>query len=368
MFAYIIWNIHPEFIRIGSIRAAWYGLLFAMAFLAGQYVLGKIFKIEGKTEDDLATFSFYVIIATVIGARLGHVLFYQPDYYFAHPIDIFKIWEGGLASHGAAIGILLAVYLYSRKYKVSYLWILDRLVIVVALGGCFIRLGNLMNSEIIGKPANVPFAFVFANRWLDNALETYEESYQIGYKRNYTEKTSFKDSTLNGVRLEPLLIHTYFDADKTSAQEAKQFLQMNIPVIVTNNKDVAEHLVLSPNPKFQAVENEKEIEVTWQAYGIPRHPSQLYESISSLILFVFLLILYYRYKQKTPEGLIFGLFLIILFSLRFLYEFLKENQVEGENAIQQAIQMNLGQLLSIPFVVVGVWLLVKLKTSKLKAL
>lgn len=364
MLSYIIWNIHPEFIRIGAIRAAWYGLLFAFAFLAGQYILGKIFKIEGKTEDDLATFSFYVIIATVVGARLGHVLFYQPDYYFAHPIDIFKVWEGGLASHGAAVGILLAVYLFSRKYKVSYLWILDRLVIVVALGGCFIRLGNLMNSEIIGKPSNVPFAFVFANRWIDNALESYDESYQIGYKRNFTEKADFKDTTIHGIRLVPLRVHTYFDAEKVSRSEAMQFLQMNIPVIVSKNKDVAEHLVLSPKPNFSATENDKEIEVTWQAYGIPRHPSQLYESISSLLLFAFLLALYYRYKQKTPEGLIFGLFLIILFSLRFLYEFLKENQVEGENAMQQAIQLNLGQLLSIPFVLVGIWLLIRLKKTK----
>ncbi len=364
MLSYIIWNVHPEFIRIGAIRAAWYGLLFAFAFLAGQYILGKIFKIEGKTEDDLATFSLYVIVATVIGARLGHVLFYQPDYYFSHPIDIFKVWEGGLASHGAAIGILLAVYLFSRKYKVSYLWILDRLVIVVALGGCFIRLGNLMNSEIIGKPSNVPFAFVFANRWIDNALETYDESYQIGYKRNFTEKANFKDTTMRGVRLVPLQIHTYFDAEKVSQSEAMQFLQMNIPVIVNQNKDVSEHVVLSPKPNFSAIENNQEIEITWQAYGIPRHPSQLYESISSLLLFVFLLALYYRYKQQTPEGLIFGLFLVILFSLRFLYEFLKENQVEGENLLQQAIQLNLGQLLSIPFVLVGIWLLIRLKKLK----
>lgn len=155
-----------------------------------------------------------------------------------------------------------------------------------------------------------------------------------------------------------------FDAEKVSQSEAMQFLQMNIPVIVSKNKDVAEHVVLSPKPNFSATENDKEIEVTWQAYGIPRHPSQLYESISSLLLFAFLLALYYRYKQKTPEGLIFGLFLIILFSLRFVYEFLKENQVEGENAMQQAIQLNLGQLLSIPFVLVGIWLLIRLKKTK----
>lgn len=365
MLSYIIWNVHPELIHIGPIRAAWYGLLFAMAFLAGQYVLGKVFKIEGKTEDDLAKFSFYVIIATIVGARLGHVVFYQPDYYFTHPIDILKIWEGGLASHGAAIGILIAVYLYSRKYNVPYLWILDRLVIVVALGGAFIRLGNLMNSEIIGKPTNLPFAFIFANRWIDNTLKNYDESENIGYKRNFIQKASFKDTTINGIQLAPLQINTCFDSEKASATEAKQFLQMNLPFIL-QSKDIAEHILLADQPNFQVTESEKEIIVSWQAYGIPRHPSQIYESLSSMLLFIFLISLYQRYKQHTPQGLLFGLFLIILFSLRFLYEFLKENQVEGENVIQQITHMNLGQLLSLPFIAVGIWLLIKQKKTKLQ--
>lgn len=357
IFEYIIWNMHPEMFNFGGIKAAWYGLLFAMAFLAGQMVLSKIFKIEGRTEKELDAFTFYIIIATVVGARLGHCLFYQPDYYLANPIEILKIWEGGLASHGATVGILLAVYLYCKKYKMSYLWLLDRLVIVVALGGGFIRLGNLMNSEIIGKPTNQPQAFVFANRWLENSLESYEEVNKIGYLKNRSEEGSMKDTAVAGIQYVPLQIHTYFDPEKTTAQEAKEFLQMNIPVIATKNKDVAEHLLLSPQPKFEVTEANGEIKVSWQAYGIPRHPSQLYESISTFLLFFFLLALYYRYKQNTPEGLLFGLFVVILFTLRILYEFLKENQVSGEDAIRDTIGMNLGQLLSVPLVLAGFWVL-----------
>jgi prolipoprotein diacylglyceryltransferase len=357
IFAYIIWNMHPEMFNFGGIKAAWYGLLFAMAFLAGQMVLSRIFRIEGRTEKELDAFTFYIIIATVVGARLGHCLFYQPDYYLANPIEILKIWEGGLASHGATVGILLAVYLYCRKYKMPYLWLLDRLVIVVALGGGFIRLGNLMNSEIIGKPTNQPQAFVFANRWLENSLENYEEINQIGYLKNKTSLGDFKDTTLAGLRYVPLKITTYFDAEKTTAKDAKEFLQRNVPIIAVKDKDVAEHLLLSLNPKFEVTETEGQIQVTWQAYGVPRHPSQLYESISTFLLFVFLLTLYNRYKQKTPEGLLFGLFVVILFTLRILYEFLKENQVAGEDAIRDAIGMNLGQLLSVPLVLVGLWVL-----------
>lgn len=364
IFDYIIWNVHPEMFHLGGLRAAWYGLLFAMAFLTGQVILSKIFKIEGRTEKELDTFTFYIIIATVVGARLGHCLFYQPDYYLANPIEILKIWEGGLASHGATVGILLAVYLYCRKYQMPYLWLLDRLVIVVALGGGFIRLGNLMNSEIIGKPTNQPQAFVFANRWLENSFERYEEVNQIGYIKNKTTLGNFQDTTVAGLRYVPLQIHTYFDAEKTTSKDAKEFLQMNLPLIATKDKDIAEHLLLSPTPKFEVQEADGQIEVSWRAYGIPRHPAQLYESISTFLLFALLLGIYYRYKQNTPEGLLFGLFVVILFTLRILYEFLKENQVSGEDAIKDAVGMNLGQLLSVPLVLVG--LVVLWRTFKKK--
>jgi len=196
-----------------------------------------------------------MIFGTVIGARLGHCLFYNPVYYLSNPIEIFKVWEGGLASHGAAIGILVAVYLFSKKKKkYPFLWIIDRIVIVVALAGTFIRLGNLFNSEIIGKPTDVSWAFIF---------------------------TAIDD--------------------------------------------------------------------------LPRHPTQLYESIAYLIIFLILLFIYYKGFEKNRSGLLFGLFLVLVFTFRFFVEFLKENQ----SGFEAGMTLNMGQLLSIPFVLIGIIFIIK---------
>jgi prolipoprotein diacylglyceryl transferase len=204
-----------------------------------------------------------MIFGTVIGARLGHCLFYNPEYYLSNPIEIFKVWEGGLASHGAAIGILTAIYLFAKKKKnYPMLWTLDRIVIVVALAGTFIRLGNLFNSEIIGTPTEVSWAFVFT-----------------------------------------------------------------------------------------AVDD------------IPRHPAQLYESIAYFIIFLILLFIYYKGIEKNKNGLLFGLFLLLVFTFRFFVEFLKENQ----SGFEESLVLNMGQLLSIPFVIVGIVFIIKsfnLKTKK----
>jgi len=265
---YITWNADPTLVdfKIFGFELAirWYGLLFATGFILGQFILGKIFKIEGKSEADLEQLSFYVVIATVVGARLGHCLFYQPDYYLANPIEILKIWEGGLASHGATIGILLALYLYARKRPDQpFLWVVDRIVIVVALGGALIRMGNLMNSEIVGSPSTVPWAFIF--------------------------------------------------------------LQADVP-----------------DPT------------------VPRHPSQLYESLFCVFLFVLLLLMYRRYQTKTPQGLLFGWFMVLLFTFRILVEFIKEDQV----AFEAGMTLNMGQILSIPAVLAGFYILYLAKKNR----
>ncbi len=250
---YITWDVSPEILDTEYFSIRWYGLLFALGFLLGQQILIYIFKKEGKPERDVETLTVFMVLSTIIGARLGHCLFYEPEYYLANPVKILKIWEGGLASHGATIGILFALWLYARKKKdQSYLWVVDRIVITVALAGGLIRLGNLMNSEIIGKPTDVPWAFVFT-----------------------------------------------------------------------------------------AVDQQ------------PRHPAQLYEAISCFILFGFLFWLWNRRKAKTPEGSLLGIFLIYIFGLRFVYEFLKENQVDFENNMA----LNMGQWLSIPAVLGGIFVL-----------
>jgi prolipoprotein diacylglyceryl transferase len=260
IFAAIIWNISPaifsfEIPFIGqTFTVRWYGLLFASAFLVGQYIMIDIFKVENKPQKDIEVLTLYMIIATLVGARLGHCLFYQPDYYLKNPIEILKVWEGGLASHGAIVSILLGIYLYScGRVGQSYLWTLDRIAIVAALGGAFIRMGNLFNSEIIGKATDMPWGFIF-------------------------------------VKL---------------------------------------------NENF------------------PRHPAQLYEAISCVLLFLFMYGLWKKTKEKMPEGLLTGIYMVVVFTLRIVYEFFKENQVDFENGLP----LNMGQILSIPIIFIGIGIL-----------
>jgi prolipoprotein diacylglyceryl transferase len=157
----IPWNVDPEIFRIGNFAVRWYGLLFASGFVFGYYIMKKIFKNEGLSDATLDRLTVYVAIGTIVGARLGHCFFYEPSYYLAHPIEILKVWHGGLASHGAIIGNLIALWLFSRKEKKPFIWSIDRVVIVVALAGALIRLGNLMNSEIYGVETTLPWGFVF---------------------------------------------------------------------------------------------------------------------------------------------------------------------------------------------------------------
>lgn len=161
LLSYIHWHPNPEIFNIGGFGIRWYGLLFALGFLFGYLIMQKIFKRENLDQKSLDRLSLYMLIGTVVGARLGHCFFYEPNHFLSHPWQILNIRQGGLASHGAAIGILLALYLFSKKEKFSLSWILDRIVIVVALAGSFIRIGNLINSEIYGAITHVPWAFIF---------------------------------------------------------------------------------------------------------------------------------------------------------------------------------------------------------------
>ncbi len=262
MLQYIVWDVDPEIFHIGTFSVRWYGLLFALGFLIGMQVMTYIFKKEDKPVADTDTLLMYMVIATVLGARIGHFLFYEPETLFKHPLEVILPPYRGLASHGATIGILTSLWLYSRRKSSqltgqTFLWVTDRIVIVVALGGAFIRLGNLINSEIIGRPTTVPWGFLFV------------------------QNHEFGDRIL------------------------------------------------------------------------PRHPAQLYESLSCLVLFFVLLWFWNKHKAQTPRGSMLGIFLIWVFSLRFLYEYLKENQEAFENSLY----LNMGQILSIPAVLMGFYFL-----------
>jgi phosphatidylglycerol---prolipoprotein diacylglyceryl transferase len=363
---YIIWSVSPEIFDFGYIQIRWYGLLFALGFLLGQWIFSLIFKWEGKPEKDLEVLLVYMVVSTVLGARLGHCLFYQPDYYLSNPIEILKVWEGGLASHGAVISIILAIYLYARKRAgQSFFWVADRIVIVVALGGALIRMGNLMNSEIIGKPDNGAFAFVFTNSMTESLTRMNKQVETISYTR-----TTKKDTTVNGITYAPLKVAIQFKKSNINADEARVFVAGNVPFLLAPSEDksketpeIQKHFKLFVNnPPTSVSQNDKNHIVTIDVYGIPRHPTQLYEALWCVLMFVGLFMLYYQRKGETPEGQLFGWFLIVLFTFRFFVEYLKENQVDFESTLP----LNMGQILSIPAVLLGIIALVIASRQKKK--
>ncbi|MBQ1695817.1 MAG: prolipoprotein diacylglyceryl transferase, partial [Bacteroidales bacterium] len=168
---YFVWDADPVMFQIGEHGIRWYGLLLAVGFLLGYIVLGRIMKREGYEQKQTDKFAIYIILGCVIGLRLGHCFFYNPGYYLSHPLEILKVWEGGLASHGGAIGILIAIWLYSRRSKMPYFEAIDKTAVVVPLAGAFVRVGNFINSEILGIPTTLPWGVKFMRNWedLDNA-------------------------------------------------------------------------------------------------------------------------------------------------------------------------------------------------------
>lgn len=377
LLSYIVWDpnpeLFPELLQDWNISPRYYGLLFALGFLISQQVLFYIFRKEGKPERDVETLTIFMVVATLVGARLGHVLFYEPELYLPNPGEILKVWKGGLASHGAAVGILIGLYLYvnylievkvdsrfpflhvkaikRKKEGQSYLWVVDRIVIVVAFTGSLIRLGNFINSEIIGRPADIPFGVVFARAAEESIISNPAiESVEASKGGNREEEDIYK----------PVLLTVNFKRDDFQERGIRNYLESEVKHILSSYQVVTEHFH-EPDDEPLQYELTRQANGAFQAnihtWGISRHPAQLYESISSMLLFIFLLLVWNRRKEKTPEGLLFGLFLIVLFTLRFIYEFFKEVQV----AFEENIPLNMGQILSIPFIIAGIYLLFRVK-------
>lgn len=269
MFDFITWTFDPELIS-SPIVVRWYGLMFAIGFLVGYEIVWRMFRHEGAPEKWVGSLFIYVAIATLVGARLGHVFFYDWESYSHRLMDIFKVWEGGLASHGGAIGITIAILWYSKYVtKKSPLWTFDRLVVPVPFVGALIRFGNLFNHEIYGGPTDLAWGVSFVDNvgaWMRGA--------------------------------EPVMT-------------------------------------------------------------VPCHPTQLYEAACYLILFGILMIMYWKFNAQRRPGLIFGVFFTILFSARFVIEYVKNVQETWELGMIESIGMNMGQLLSVPFVIIGIYLIVR---------
>ncbi len=249
----VYWDVNPVMLDLGFLELRYYGSLMALGFIIGYFIVSKMLKIEKKDPKEVDRLLSYVVIGGLLGARLGHCFFYEPSYFFAHPKEILFVWQGGLASHGGAIGILISLYIYSiSKTKNPYLWTLDRVVVPTALTASFIRIGNLMNSEIYGHQTDLPWGFIFA----------------------------------------------------------------------------------------------------WNGETFPKHPTQIYESLAYLFIFIILLLVYKKRKGVIPRGLLLGMFLVLVFGFRFLIEFIKNPQVNFETSML----INMGQWLSLPFIITGAYL------------
>jgi prolipoprotein diacylglyceryl transferase len=358
--SYIIWNGSREIFSFGSFALRWYGLLFALGFLISQQILYYMYRKEGKPEKDVETLTIYMVVATVVGARLGHVIFYQPDMIWTDPLSIFLPFQfsptfkftglQGLASHGGAFGILFALWLYSRKKKPgqSYLQILDRIVILVALTGCLIRLGNFFNSEIIGKPTDSPTGVVFTGRISEAILRNQDKLVEtIGITKDD------KVNEIDAFGQTPIQIYVFFKKG-VNREAAEGFVRTDVRYVLTHLTEFVTESQLTPID-YDIVEDKDGVWVTKiHTIGVVRHPAQLYESISCLILFAFLFWYWYRHQLETPPGRIFGLFLVILWTLRFAYEYLKENQ----EAFEGNLPINMGQILSIPLILAGIYVLI----------
>jgi prolipoprotein diacylglyceryl transferase len=255
---YFIWNIDPNIFTFGALQLRWYGLLFVGSFFLGLMLLQWVYKRENRDPAILDNLLIYIMVGAVIGARLMHCFAYEPEFYLSHPMEIFKVWKGGLASHGGLLGVLLALYVFTKKYNESYMWLLSRVAMPGALTAAFVRFGNLFNSEILGLPTDKPWAIVF-----------------------------------------------------------------------------------------------ERIDM------IPRHPVQLYEAFSYLTLLLILIVVYRKVTPAFATKILPGIFLTFMFIMRFLLEYTKTRQADYTTSLP----FTTGQILSIPFILIGtIWIIWAIKS------
>ncbi|MDI9355410.1 MAG: prolipoprotein diacylglyceryl transferase [Chitinophagaceae bacterium] len=372
---YRVWDPDPVFIEIshffgkaidftflgfhikGPFSIVWYGVLFALGFLISQQILYYIYKKDKVSPIEVDTLSIYMVLATFIGARLGHVLFYNPDYYFANPMKILAVREGGLASHGAAVGILLALWLYCYSNKKSYLWVLDRMVIVITFTGCLIRMGNYINSEIIGKQTHSDYGIVFA-RQMKEVLQPNLSDYE-SIKITTTDKIT---SPKPGIIPVNVLVK-YKKGAPYNMQREYEFYgrQLQFTLLSKSSDGVFYHDINTPIP-YNLYKSDGDIYAEFQTYGIVRHPTQIYESVFYFLFFLFLFFVWVKKRNTMNNGYIFSLFLMGLWAFRFSIEFLKENQEDFESKLI----LNMGQILSIPLIGAGIYLFYKIKKKTIE--
>ncbi len=355
MLCYIEWDISPIIFSLGKFSFRWYSLMISGGFLLGYFIIKKMFEKENIPEKDFTKFVQYLFFSTIIGLRLGHCFFYDPIHYLTHPLEILKVWEGGLASHGAATGILIGMFLYVRKYKKSFIWLLDRIIIIVCIIGAMVRIGNLMNSEIIGSPTDSKKAFLFVN-----PVNKYVVRKQADVFTDSRVSQLNKDTVVDGITYTKLKLEIDF-FNKYENKDVQDYLMKSIPSLLKQKKSMKSNLKLFSKPEISFEKNKASKTAVLNIWAIPRFPSQLFESLFYAMLFVIYFTLYRRKKGKLIGGVFFSSFMIALFVFRFIIEFIKKEQVDFESAML----FNMGQLLSLPFIIAGILLLIySLKQNK----
>jgi phosphatidylglycerol:prolipoprotein diacylglycerol transferase len=340
----VTWDVSRVLVDLGVVEIRYYSVLFALGFVLGYFIMKGIFREEGVPADKLDTLLTYVVIATVIGARLGHVFFYQWDYYSQHPEEILMIWEGGLASHGAAIAIMVALWIYSKRVsKRSFFWIIDRVVITVALAGSLIRLGNLMNSEIYGKPTNGKFAFVYVNP----VREVFDRFFGSEVKEIEIVKTDEWVET-DSLKMPVYAVKLRLD-ERIAPEMVTAHLSGRLLPYLRHLDSDEQNLVPYEGSVPELVHNGTNPQVVVKLLGVPRVPSQIVEAVAYLLIFLVLWLMFFKTPMRQREGFTFGMFLVLVFGFRIVVEFFKANQV----AFEDELVFNMGQYLSVPLVVAG---------------
>ena len=329
---YIVWNPNPIFFKIGTLSVLWYSFLFASGFITSRFVIFSIYRAEGRVRNNLDYLLLYIILGTVIGARMGHVVFYEPFKYFNNPVSILKVWEGGLSSHGCALGILVAIWFYvyrlelsDKKIRImkynrqghSWLQIVDRIAIVVALGSIFIRIGNFMNSEIIGKPTESNFGVIFVAAKTQHIKDRIPAIHSISIinESQYIENN------------DPLLtLEIKLKKHIVNEDIAESIFNKNIKPLLMKKQKLP-NLIAPENIPIEIKKSKQGYLGYFKMKGIIRHPSQLYEAGICVITFLILIAIWKKKKECTPGGLIWGIFLLTIFGSRILQELVKENNV-----------------------------------------
>jgi phosphatidylglycerol:prolipoprotein diacylglycerol transferase len=354
LLSYIIWSPNPNIFTIPVLDhpIRWYGLLFALGFILSQQVMIWIFKKEGKDEKHVEKLTVYMVLATIIGARLGHCLFYDPGYYLSNPLAILKIWEGGLASHGGAIGIIISLYLFSKKYPYSFFWIVDRIAIVAVLTGALIRTGNFMNSEMEGLETNANYGVVYAG-FAKEFISTDEDVASVDFVRNEEVKAPVGKAPL--IAVIEYKEGVKFDFAKQQVVEGRLRQGLN------GYDEVRQHIDFGGGTlNYTTYQKDGTTFVNIYGIGKVRHAAQLYEAFYCVILMILFFWFWHKKRTVLPAGFNFSMFLILLWSARFVDEYFKMNQV----GFEENMSLNMGQWLSIPMTAIGVILMIWIYVRK----